>query len=138
MRSDQLARNRSAQTPTTEAEVLRWAVGFATQLDKRVVWWFSFHDPDELPENSFVGVTIVDGTEFADLNDSDEWLLLLDRLRALRANPGGETQCFLLSDEELAVIPERFLERLLNREEVDEILKLGDLDHLMLRPRRDC
>ena len=88
---------------------------------KRVLWWISFADPSKEEGDRFLGVSIIDGTRFTDLDQKSEFEAVMDEAWRLKANPGGVVQAGRLPEDIAPIVPESLIGRLLNTEEVNEL-----------------
>ena len=79
-------------------------------------WWLSFADPERPKGEQFLGAAIVPGYNMGSA---------VLAAHMLGCNPGGEVQGFPILPD--ADIPDGFRDRLLSREDIDE---LGRLVHL--------
>lgn len=86
-----------------------------------MLWWISFVDPDKPTGDRFLGVSIIDGTKVADLDEANEFDSVMDESWRVKANPGGAVQAGRLPENSVRIVPESFIGRLLNKVEVDEM-----------------
>ena len=86
-----------------------------------MLWWISFVDPVKPTGDRFLGVSIIDGTRFTDLDQKSEFEAVMDEAWRLKANPGGVVQAGRLPENSVRIVPESFIGRLLNKVEVDEM-----------------
>ena len=79
------------------------------------LFWLSFADPDKPKGSQFLGVAIVEAESFHEA---------LTQAWALGCNPGGEVAGSDVSDGDFK-LPQEFVHRLLDREEIDRLAAYG-------------
>ena len=109
-----------------------------SRKQKRVLWWVSFAHPSKAAGDRFLGVSIIDGTRFADLDQKGEFDAVMDEAWRLKANPGGAVQAGRLPEDSVSIVPESFIGRLLSNDEVDEMNAKFSQHPLALKSLNPC
>jgi len=82
-------------------------------------YWLSFCDPDKPAGEQFLGVAIVEAEPGS--TDRETVARAIRRAWALNINPGGEVMTTCLPDDSLHLIPATARNRLLSKEEAEDV-----------------